>query len=162
MAAVLRQLVGDLCGDFGGALQCCFVCGVSPYGAASGNRQLRQDRDIVALMPILFFSLLIFLYLRYTVLCDTFEQCSPIVALPHRLRVSRRPFWQPAAAIAAATAANTLESKPAAESSALKQNNFSLRDATHLARLLQRRHAFVQHAGAAQRLAVHAGQVLEP
>jgi hypothetical protein len=48
VAAVLRQLVCDLCGDSGGAQQRCLFCGVSPYGAASGNRQRRRDREIVA------------------------------------------------------------------------------------------------------------------
>ena len=33
VAAVLRQLVCDLCGDSGGAQQHCLLCGVSPYGA---------------------------------------------------------------------------------------------------------------------------------
>ena len=51
------QLVCDLCGDSGGAQGLCFLCGVSPYGAASGNRQQRQDREIVALMYLLFPSL---------------------------------------------------------------------------------------------------------
>ena len=51
VAAVLRQLVCDLCGDSQGAQQRCLLCGVSPYGAASGIRQLRQDREIVALTP---------------------------------------------------------------------------------------------------------------
>ena len=54
VAAVLRQLVCDLCGDSGGAQQLCFLCCVSPYGAASGNRQLGQHREIVALIPPLF------------------------------------------------------------------------------------------------------------
>jgi hypothetical protein len=31
----------------------CYLCGVSPYGAASGNRQLQQHRKIAALMPLL-------------------------------------------------------------------------------------------------------------
>jgi hypothetical protein len=48
VAAVLRQLVCDLCGDSGGAQQLCHLCGVSPYGAASGNRQRRLHREIVA------------------------------------------------------------------------------------------------------------------
>ena len=48
VAAVLRQLVCDLCGDSEGAQQLCSLCGVSPYGAASGNRQRRQHRKIVA------------------------------------------------------------------------------------------------------------------
>ena len=43
------QLVCDLCGDsFGGAQLRFYLCGVSPYGAASGNRQLEQHREIVA------------------------------------------------------------------------------------------------------------------
>jgi hypothetical protein len=41
----------------GGAQRLCFICDVSPYGAASGNRQRRQDREIVALIPVLFLSL---------------------------------------------------------------------------------------------------------
>ena len=57
VAAVLRQLVCDLCGQSGGAQQLCFRCGVSPYGAASGNRQRRQHSEIVALMPLLFLSI---------------------------------------------------------------------------------------------------------
>ena len=51
VAAVLRQLVCDLCGDCDGAQRLCYLCRVSSHGAASGNRQLGQHREIVALMP---------------------------------------------------------------------------------------------------------------
>ena len=49
VAAVLRQLVGDLCGNSDGAQVRCLVCGVSPNGAPFGNRLQRQHREIVAL-----------------------------------------------------------------------------------------------------------------
>jgi hypothetical protein len=38
VAAVLRQLVCDLCGDSQGAQQGCYLCGVSPYCAACDNQ----------------------------------------------------------------------------------------------------------------------------
>ena len=46
----LRQLGSDLCGDSKGAQPPCYLCGVSPYGAASGNQQRRQHREIVAVV----------------------------------------------------------------------------------------------------------------
>ena len=69
VAAVLRQLNCDLCGDSGGAHQRCFLCGVSPYGAASGNRQQRQHREILALMPLLLLSYF----------CSVFQVNSPVL-----------------------------------------------------------------------------------
>ena len=76
MAAVLRQLVCDLCGDSGGAQQLCFLCGVSPYGAASGNRQRRQHREIVALMPPLLLSVFLFHFSSKQACSETFEHWS--------------------------------------------------------------------------------------
>ena len=81
MAAVLRQLVCDLCGDSVGSQRLRFFCGVPPYGATSGNRQRRQDREIVALMPLLYLSIFYFYFSSKQSCCATFAQKSATIAV---------------------------------------------------------------------------------
>jgi len=50
--------VGTLAGHSG----CASLRRVSFYGAASGNRQWRQDHEIVALMPLPFLFILLFYF----------------------------------------------------------------------------------------------------
>ncbi len=94
MAAVLRPLVCDLCGDSGGAQQLCSLCGVSPYSAASGNRQLRLYREIVALMPLLFVSILVFFYSSKPPCCvmlQSIAACRTLKPSAHCIRCSASP-----------------------------------------------------------------------
>jgi hypothetical protein len=73
VAVVLRQVVCDLCGDSGGAQRLRSLFGVSPYGAASGNRQLGHVREIVALMYFLFPSLFCFFFSSKDFCYETLE-----------------------------------------------------------------------------------------
>ncbi len=81
MAAVLRQLVCNLCGDSGGVQSARLLCCVSSHGAALGSRQRRHDRESVALTPLLFFPILLFYFSIKQFRCQTLESCSSTLCL---------------------------------------------------------------------------------